>query len=97
MVKAKNNWFLYLIEAQDSSLYCGITTDVERRFKQHVEGLGAKYFRGRKPLQVVFQVGGLTRSEASKLEPRIKKLTRKNKLRLVADQPSLDSLVKRLD
>lgn len=97
MVDAQRRWLLYLIEAEDGSLYCGITTNVERRFEQHVKGQGAKYFRGRAPIKIAYQVGGLTRSEACKLEPKVKKLPRKVKLTIVATQPSLLELTNQVD
>lgn len=56
------NWCVYMILCSDDSLYTGITTDMERRFKQHEEGRGAKYFRGRSPKQVVYLEQGLGRS-----------------------------------
>ena len=78
------NWYVYIILCSDNSLYTGITTDVERRFQQHADGIGAKYFRGRQPAQVVYQEGGHTRSTASKRELEIKTLTRAEKLALVS-------------
>jgi len=78
-------WFVYMIEATDCSLYTGITTDVERRFSQHQSGrAGAKYFRGRSPERVVYIEGGHNRSTASIREAQIKKLSRERKLALVA-------------
>ena len=78
-------WFVYMIEATDCSLYTGITTDVERRFSQHQRGrAGAKYFRGRSPERVVYIEGGHNRSTASIREAQIKKLSRERKLALVA-------------
>jgi putative endonuclease len=78
-------WFVYMIEATDCSLYTGITTDVERRFSQHQSGrAGAKYFRGRNPESVVYIEGGHDRSTASVREAQIKKLSRERKLALVA-------------
>ena len=81
------NWSLYIIESDDSSYYTGITTDVERRFTEHSNGpLGAKFFNGRKPVKVVYQEDGHTRSSASKREAEIKKLSRLQKLAFLADQ-----------
>ena len=79
-----SEWFVYLIRATDNSLYTGITTDVERRFGEHLSGrAGAKYFRGRSPAAVVFVEGGHDRSSASIREAQIKKLSRRQKLDLV--------------
>lgn len=79
-----NQWFVYLIRATDQSIYTGITTDVERRFNEHLNGrAGAKYFRGRSPEKVVFVEGGHDRSSASIREAQIKKLSRQHKLDLI--------------
>ena len=80
-----SNWYVYIIEASDSSLYTGITTDVERRFTEHCgQTRGAKYFRGRKPLKVVYSERHSDRSKASKREAEIKKLSRLEKLGVIA-------------
>lgn len=78
------NWHVYIIFCSDNSLYTGITTDVERRYCQHADGKGAKYFRARKPVRVVYQESGHTRSTASKRELEIKKLTRAEKQTLIS-------------
>jgi len=79
-----SEWFVYLIRSTDNSLYTGITTDVERRFGEHLSGrAGAKYFRGRSPAAVVFVEGGHDRSSASIREAQIKKLSRRQKLDLI--------------
>ena len=78
------NWQVYIILCTDNSLYTGITTDMARRFREHAGPQGAKYFRGRRPVEVVYLEGGHTRSTASKREAGIKKLLRADKLRLIA-------------
>lgn len=79
-------WSVYIIAASDGSLYTGITLDVERRFQEHTGGkTGAKYFnRGRRPVAVVYRENGLSRGTASQRESAIKKMTRVQKLALVA-------------
>lgn len=78
-------WSVYIIEASDNSLYTGITTDVERRFEQHVSGKGgARFFRGRSPKTVRYIEASVNRSSASIREAAIKKLSRKDKLALIA-------------
>jgi len=85
MKKAADSWSLYIIEASDASLYTGITTDVERRFDEHSQGLkGAKYFSGRQPVEVVYREDGHSRSSASRREAEIKKLSRRQKQMLIA-------------
>ncbi len=78
------NWFVYIIHCSDDSFYTGISTDVERRFAQHAMQQGAKYFRARKPRQLVFQESGYDRSSATRREIEIKKLSRDNKKKLIA-------------
>lgn len=78
-------WCVYIIQADDDSLYTGITTDVERRFSEHCgQTSGAKYFNGRKPLSIVYREDGHTRSTASRREFEIKKLSRQQKKQLIA-------------
>ena len=81
------DWLVYMIRCSDDSLYTGITNDLEKRFQQHLEGKGAKYFRGRQPLEVVHVEPGHDRSSASKREAEIKKLTPEQKRALVGSQP----------
>jgi len=78
------NWSVYIIEASDTSLYTGITTDLKRRFNQHLNGTGAKYFNGRRPLRFVFSEANHDRSSASVREAQIKKLSRAEKQALIA-------------
>ena len=77
------NWQVYIILCTDNSLYTGITIDIDRRLSEHGGTLGAKYFRGRKPQQVVYLESGHTRSSASKREAAIKKLKRTAKVVLI--------------
>lgn len=76
-------WQVYIILCTDNSLYTGITIDVARRYHQHADKLGAKYFRGRQPKQLVYVETGHDRSSASKREIVIKKLSRLEKLQLL--------------
>ena len=78
------NWQVYMILCSDNSLYTGITTDVQRRFSQHLAGVGAKYFRGRIPHRLVYLEGGHNRSTASRREAQIKKLRADEKRQLIA-------------
>jgi len=83
------NWQVYIILCSDGSLYTGITTDIKRRFAQHLNGTGAKYFRGRSPNDLVYLENDHDRSSASRREVQIKKLNRVEKLRLISvpDKP----------
>jgi putative endonuclease len=78
------NWQIYIILCSDNSLYTGITTDIERRLRQHESGRGAKYFRGRQPMELVYLENGHSRSSASKREAEIKRMTRADKSLLVS-------------
>ncbi len=75
-------WHVYIIQSSDNSYYTGITTDLKRRFEQHANGHGAKFFNGRAPVKIVYTERGHTRSSASKREASIKKLTKKEKSKL---------------
>ena len=76
-------WYVYIISCSDNSLYTGISNDVDRRIKQHAGGQGAKYFRGRKPMQLVYLESGHTRSTASQREAEIKSLSKDEKVKLL--------------
>jgi putative endonuclease len=83
-VNKNMNWQVYIIVCTDNSLYTGITTDVERRFSEHIAGKqGARYFHGRTPEKVVYLESAHNRSTASKREAAIKKLLRADKLCLI--------------
>ncbi|MEQ1740179.1 MAG: GIY-YIG nuclease family protein [Methyloglobulus sp.] len=77
------NWSVYIILCSDNSLYTGITNNLPRRFNQHCSARGAKYFRGRQPVKVVYAEDGHDRSSASKREFAIKRLKHTEKLLLI--------------
>lgn len=77
------NWQVYIILCSDDSLYTGITTDIGRRYAQHLTGAGAKYFRGRSPCRVVYLENDHDRSSASRREAQIKKLRPVDKRSLI--------------
>ena len=76
-------WYLYILRCKDNSLYTGITTDVEKRLEAHRSGKGAKYTRGRGPLELVYLEECGDHSEALKRELEVKALTRAEKLKLI--------------
>lgn len=79
-----SQWYVYMVRASDQSLYTGITTDLERRLAEHQSGkAGAKYFRGRNAIEMVYSEQADGRSAASIREAAIKKLTREKKLALI--------------
>ena len=67
-------WFVYMVRCNDRSLYTGITTDLQRRCRQHNAGTASRYTRGRIPVRLVFQEAHPDRSSASKREAAIKAL-----------------------
>lgn len=74
-----DTWYLYILRCADGTLYTGITPNVEKRFQAHSQGRGAKYTRGRGPLQLVYQECCGTHSEALQREAGVKRLTRQQK------------------
>ena len=81
-------WTLYMIRTKNGALYTGITQDVERRFAEHVAGgkKGAKYLRGRGPLNLVFQQKIGSRSEALKTEAAVKNMSKGEKEGMVGKE-----------
>jgi putative endonuclease len=75
--------YVYVLECDDGTLYTGYTTDVERRVAEHNAGDGAKYTRGRTPVEVVYTEAFDTKSAAMSREYAIKQLSRAGKERLV--------------
>jgi len=75
--------FVYLLRCSDGSLYCGWTTDVQRRLREHQAGAASRYTRRRRPVEVAWWRPMPTRSAAMREEARIKRLPRPEKLQLV--------------
>ncbi len=76
--------FVYLLRCADDSLYCGWTTDVERRLAAHRAGTASRYTRSRLPVELAFVAPAADRAAALREEARIKRLPRAEKLRLAA-------------
>lgn len=74
-----DEWFVYIVECSDGSLYTGIAKDIEARIAQHDQGKGAKYTRGRGPVKLRASNGPYARSAALSLEAKIKRLPTKRK------------------
>jgi len=77
-------YFVYLLRCGDRSLYCGIALDVAARLAQHRAGKGARYTRGRGPLELVAKARCRSQGDALRLERAVKALTRAEKERLIA-------------
>ena len=90
---AGTEFSLYIVRCADGTLYTGIATDVDRRLSEHESGIrGARFLRGKGPLQIVFSEVVGDRSTASRLEYRVKKLDRLKKLALIDGRSRLDDL-----
>lgn len=89
-------WWIYFVRMPDQRLYCGISTDVERRFAQHQKGTGAKALRGKSPLLLVWAQPVGNRSEASQLEYALKQQSKVAKEHIVNMQLSVSQIVKDL-
>ena len=76
-------YYVYLVKCSDDTLYCGYTTNVEKRIATHNKGKGAKYTRARRPVSLVYNECFETKNEALRREIQIKKMTRKEKLYLI--------------
>jgi putative endonuclease len=75
---------VYLLRCADDSLYCGWTTDVQRRLASHRSGTASRYTRSRRPVELAAVIPVADRSAALREEARIKRLPRSAKLRLIA-------------
>ena len=77
------SWYVYILRCGDDTLYTGVTDDVEKRLAAHRAGKGAKYTRGRGPLELVYTEEQPDKSAALRREYAIKRLPRKKKLELL--------------
>ncbi len=90
---APDQYNLYILRCADGSLYTGIAIDVDSRLAEHERGTrGAKYLRGRTPFRLVFHAPVGDRSEAQRVEYRVKRLDRSEKLRLVSGELSPEAV-----
>lgn len=81
--KKREKWFVYMIRCCDLSLYTGIAKDIEKRFKKHSEGKGARYTRSRRPLEIVYRETCRSRTEALVRECAVKAMPKPKKITLV--------------
>jgi len=78
-------WSVYLLECSDNSLYCGVTNNLEHRLINHNKGVASKYTRARLPVELTAFINNLTKSEAYKIEYRVKKLPAGKKIAALED------------
>ena len=91
-----NDWHVYILRCSDDTLYTGVTTDVERRFKEH-QRQGpkcAKYLRGKTPLTLEYDRKAGSRSQALRTEHALKKRSRKEKEDLISGTVEWTNFVK---
>jgi putative endonuclease len=80
----QQDWFVYILQCSDQTLYTGVTTDPERRVEEHNSGIkGAKYTAARRPVKLVYCEKLDSRSSAQQREHTIKSLSRKQKIQLI--------------
>ncbi len=88
------NWSIYILRCNDNSLYIGITLDIERRMKEHSSSKrGAKYLKGKQPLELIFLQKIGNKGTALKIEYHLKQLTKKKKEILVSDNKKLRTFI----
>jgi putative endonuclease len=86
-MRIKSKWDVYIIQTKSGKLYTGITTDLDRRFADHLnKGRGARFFHFSSPEKIVFRETYPNRSEATKREIYIKKMNRGEKLNLIKEK-----------
>ena len=83
-MRKNQDWYMYVVECIDGTLYTGITTNLSRRLNEHNHGRrGAKYTRSRRPVKYLFTMACSSRSEAASEESKFKKLSRRQKLKAI--------------
>ncbi|WP_088067045.1 GIY-YIG nuclease family protein [Gottfriedia luciferensis] len=92
----KSKHYLYVLECSDATYYAGYTSDIERRLKQHNDGKGAKYTRGRTPVKCIYHEEYQTKKEALQAEYAFKQLSRQNKERYMREGTINDKKPKEL-
>lgn len=90
-----SGWFVYILECDKSALYTGVTTDVERRYREHLEGgiRSAKYTRSRRRLELAYSVAVHNKALAMRIEYRLKRLTASDKRHVMREGMELAGLV----
>ena len=89
--KVIQEWFFYIVECRDKSLYCGITVDLNARLKKHNDGTGSAYTAAHRPVTLVYFEKFNNGSDARKREAQVKCWPREKKISLIAGFPRLRS------
>jgi putative endonuclease len=90
-----SDWFTYVLRCADDTLYCGVTTDIDRRVSQHNSGKGAKYMQARKrrPAKLELLIPYPTKRDAYSAEYYVKRMTRLEKIKLIGMDPAAAALM----
>ena len=86
----QKQWFVYILECGDDSVYTGITNDVNKRMTAHKAGLGSKYVKARGFKQLLHTIKAIDKVDAAKMEYKIKQLNRNDKITFFMKHPLLD-------
>jgi putative endonuclease len=90
-------WSLYVIRTASDTLYAGISNDVNKRFQTHQQGKGARYLKGKGPLELVYCVSLGDKSLSLKAEYAFKQLSRSDKLKIINGRPNKERLLSLLE
>ena len=89
-IKEDKQWYVYILECQDESLYTGITNDLDKRMKTHKSGKGSKYVRSKGFKQLLHAIKAEDKIDAAKTEYKIKQLERNDKITFFVKHPDLE-------
>ena len=90
----EKQWVVYILECRDGSLYTGITDNLDKRLKAHNSGRGAKYTRGRGPVELRYRESCADHGTALRREIEIKRLTRQQKWLLIGEyRPNAEDIL----
>jgi putative endonuclease len=92
---SKKTWIVYLVRCSDNSLYCGVSNDLKNRLIDHNLGKGARYTRSRRPVELVCISPEMTKSEALKVEYRIKQLPAGKKIAALTEKENKMTISKK--
>ena len=85
----KKPWYVYILECQDNSLYTGNTNNIDKRMEAHKKGTGSKYVKWKRFKELLHTIQVKDKSEAAKLEYKIKQLERNDKITFFMQHPGL--------
>lgn len=88
-MKEEKQWFVYILECKDTSLYTGISNDVEKRMLVHKSGKGSKYVARKRFKQLLYSIQAIDKVDAAKMEYKIKQLPRNEKITFFLHHPML--------